>query len=117
MQLFDLSNLISKPTCFMKNCKPSLSDVILTNSKTLCVKTLNFATGISNCHNIISTVINNQIQKDEKQRIQYKSYKSIDVDALNNDIKEIKLIGNITDENLDINSVYDQLESDLKKCF
>lgn len=114
MELFNLSNLISKPTCFMKNSKPSLLDVILTNSKTQCIRTLNFATGISDCHNIISTVINNQIPINEKQRIQYRSYKSIDIDALNDEIKEIKLIGNITDENLDINSIYDQFESDLR---
>lgn len=117
MELFNLSNLISKPTCFMKNSKPSLLDVILTNSKTQCIRTLNFATGISDCHNIISTVINNQIPINEKQRIQYRSYKSIDIDALNDEIKEIKLIGNITDENLDINSIYDQFESDLRNVF
>ena len=40
-------NLIQKPTCFMKYCKPSLLDVLLTNSKSLCIKTSNFATGIS----------------------------------------------------------------------
>jgi hypothetical protein len=52
MELFDLCNLIKEPTCFMKNCKNSLLDVILTNSKSLCFKTLNFTTGISDqyCH-------------------------------------------------------------------
>jgi hypothetical protein len=36
MEPFDLCNLIKEPTCFMKNCKNSLLDVILTNSKSLC---------------------------------------------------------------------------------
>ena len=59
MELFDLQNLVKEATCFMKNCKESLLDVILTNNKKLCMKTLNFNTGISGCHNMVSTVINN----------------------------------------------------------
>ena len=31
VELFDLSSLIQNPPCFMKKCKPSLFDVILTN--------------------------------------------------------------------------------------
>jgi hypothetical protein len=58
MELFDLTNLVKQATCFMKNCKESLLDVILTNNKKLCMRTLHFATGISDCHNMISTIIN-----------------------------------------------------------
>ena len=93
MELFDISNLIQKPTCFMKNCKPSLLDVLLTNSKSLCIKTLNVATGISDCHNMISTVINNQIQKTEKQKNQYRSFRSVDTDALNMNMKTFRNTG------------------------
>ena len=38
---------------------PSLLDIILTNSKILCMRTLNFTTGDSDCHNMISIVITN----------------------------------------------------------
>ena len=69
MVLFDLCNLIKEPTCFMKICKNSLLDVILINSKSLCFKTLNFTTGISDCHNMISTVIYNITPANEKQKI------------------------------------------------
>ena len=69
MELFDLCNLIKEPTCFMKNCKNSLLDVILTNSKSLCFKTLNFTTGICDCHNMISTVINNMTQQMKNKRL------------------------------------------------
>lgn len=44
MELFDLTHLVKQATCFMKNCKESLLDVILTNNKKLCMQTLNFAT-------------------------------------------------------------------------
>ena len=33
MEVFSLENLSSKPTCFKKDCIPSLVDVILTNAK------------------------------------------------------------------------------------
>ena len=34
--IFDFSNLIKSATCYMKNCVPSLVDVILTNQPRLC---------------------------------------------------------------------------------
>ncbi len=74
IELFDLSNLVKEPTCFMKNCSPSLIDIILTNNRKLCIRTLNFSTGISDCHNMISTVINNSIPVQEKQKIKYRSF-------------------------------------------
>ncbi|CAG2192289.1 unnamed protein product [Mytilus edulis] len=55
--IFDLSNIVKKPTCYMKGYEPSLVDVILTNRTTLCFKTLNFNTGVSDCHHMISTFI------------------------------------------------------------
>ena len=68
MELFDLSNSVQNPTCFIKDYKSSLLDVILTTSKSLCMKTVYFGTGISDWHN----VINNQIPKNEKYKIQYR---------------------------------------------
>ena len=34
---FVLKNLITNAICFMKNCQPSLLDVILTNAKKSCI--------------------------------------------------------------------------------
>ena len=75
MELFDLTNLVKQATCFMKNCKESLLDVILTNNKKLCMQALNFATSISDCHNMISTIINNITPRNEKQKIKRRSFK------------------------------------------
>jgi hypothetical protein len=33
--IFDLTNIIKEPTCFKKDCNPSLVDVILTNKSRL----------------------------------------------------------------------------------
>ena len=59
--IFDLDQLVKDPTCFKKDCRPSLVDVILTNKKSSCFKTLNFPTGISDCHNFISTTVKGQL--------------------------------------------------------
>ena len=117
MELFDISNLIPKPTCFMKNCKPSLLDVLLTNSKSLCIKTLHFATGISGCHNMIRAVINNQIPKNEKQKIQYRSFRSVDTDALNMDMKTVRITGSDQDDNFNFHSVYENFETGIRDIF
>jgi hypothetical protein len=53
--IFDLTNIVKISTCFIKGCEPSLVDV--TNKNNLCFKTLNFNTGVSDCHHMISTVI------------------------------------------------------------
>ena len=39
--IFDLTNIIKDPTCFKKDCNPSLVDVILTNKTKSCFKSLN----------------------------------------------------------------------------
>ena len=118
MELCDLSNLIEKPTCFKKSCKPSLLDVILTNAKTNCIRPQNFATGVSDCHNMIGTLININIPKFEKQKIQYRSFRTLDVNALNNDLQNVKLLyhedGN---ENCSIDNMYDKFESDIVSIF
>ena len=50
--VFKLLQLVSKPTCLMKGCTPSLVDVILTNKEQLCFNIQNLSTGISDCHNL-----------------------------------------------------------------
>ena len=98
MELFDLSNLIEHPTCFKKDCKPSLLDVILTNAKTNCIRPQNFATGVSDCHNLIGTLINVNVPKFEKRKIQYRSFRTLDANALNNDLQKVDLLSCL-DEN------------------
>jgi hypothetical protein len=48
--VLDFSQLVLKPTCFMKNCIPSLVDVVLTNQKNQYFNIQNVPTGISDCH-------------------------------------------------------------------
>ena len=113
-----VSNFIEKPTCFKKNCKSSMLFVILTNAKTNCFRPQNFATGVSDCHIMIGTLININIPNFEKQKIQYRSFRTPDVHALNNDQQNVELL-NYEDgnENCSIDNVYDIFESDKVSIF
>ena len=107
MELFDLTNLVKEATCLMKNCIEPLLDVILTNNKKVCMKTLNFATGVSDCHNMIkfSTIINYITPRNEKQKIKYRSFTNLDVVALNEDLSKV---------NVPISNVNSQVDTDMK---
>ena len=87
--IFDLSNLIKSATCFMKNCVPSLVDVILTNQPRLCFGTLNFSCGISDWHNMIGVAIRGAATRVESQSTKYRSYKNFDQGSFNNDVGQI----------------------------
>ena len=89
MELFDLKNLITGATCFKKGCTPSQNDVILSNVSARCMKSLNFPTGISDCHNFISTVINSNIAKDEMSKFEYRSFRGFDHDEFLSDLQRI----------------------------
>ena len=108
IDLLDLVNLIKEPTCFMKNMQPSLVDVILTNRNKLCMKTLNFSTGVSDCHNFISTVVNNNVPKTEKQKVSYRSFRKLNVDDYVTYLKDIKIV-----ENDDLNAMYNNFENEI----
>ena len=76
--VLDFSQLVLKPTCFMKNCILSLVDVVLTNQKNKCFNIQNFP---------ISVTLKGDIQK--RKIITYRSYKNFDTDSFNCDLEKI----------------------------
>ena len=67
--VFDLSSLVKKATCFTKTAPPSLIDVILTNRPTLLCHVTNVACGIIDWHNLISVVIKGAAPPPAKRQI------------------------------------------------
>ena len=65
--IFDFKNIIKTATYFMKNCQPSLVDVILTNQSRLCFGALNFWWGISNWYNMIGVAVRGVSVREQKQ--------------------------------------------------
>ena len=85
--IFDLTNIVKNSTYFMKWCEPSLVDVIFTNKDNLCFKTLNFDTGVSDCHHMISTFIKSNTPNCVKSKTQYRSCKDFDVNKYISDLE------------------------------
>lgn len=63
----------------MKGHEPPLVDVILTYGTTLCLKSLNFKTGVSYRHHIISTLMKCHTPNYANCKKQLESFKSFGV--------------------------------------
>ena len=87
--IFDFKSIIKSATCFMKNCQPSLVDVILTNQPRLCFGALNFGCGISDWHNMIGVAVRGTAVRDQKQKTKYRSFKNFDPKEFNDDVGRI----------------------------
>ena len=114
MELFDYKNLIKGATCFKKDCVPTLNDVILTNVSNKCMKSLNFCTGISDCHNFISTVINSNIARDEMTKFEYRSFKDFNQDQFLFDLQGIDFSYAQAADG-DANAAYELFESQISQ--
>ena len=51
----------------------------------MCLKTTNSPTGVSDCHNIISTVVKGNLPAQKRREVTYRSYKTFDIDQSTND--------------------------------
>ena len=56
-EIYNLENLVNKPTCFKNPINPSCIDLILTNWKDSFQKTIILETGTSDHHNMIVTTL------------------------------------------------------------
>ena len=76
------------------------------------MSTLNFPTGVSDCHNLVATVINNTLPKIEKQKVEYRSFRNFDPVSFNNDLTNLHFADPFTspDFNVDINTLYNEFE-------
>ena len=113
--VLDFSQLVLKPTCFMKNCIPSLVDVVLTNQKNKCFNIQNFPTSISDCHNIISVTIKGDVPVQKRKIITYRSYKNFDTDSFNCDLEKISFpdIENLSTSS-EVHNVYNEYQNAFK---
>ncbi|KAK2186232.1 hypothetical protein NP493_209g00006 [Ridgeia piscesae] len=76
--IFDFTNLIKTPTCFMKDAPALILDVILTNRPSLLYNITNSTCGIRDWQNMISCVIKGAAPPPNKRNIKCRSYKHFD---------------------------------------
>ena len=100
---FSLDCIIKEPTCFTKRSDPSLIDVILTNSKTLLCKTVNFSCGLSDCHNMVATSLKESCSVTETKKVTFRSYKNFNEAELNEELSRVPFhVAHIFDDMDDI---------------
>ncbi|XP_014673473.1 PREDICTED: uncharacterized protein LOC106813766 [Priapulus caudatus] len=99
--VFDLANLIKTPTCFTKNCDPSLVDVILTNRYRSFKKSMSCDIGLSDCHHIIACVMKCKIKPRSQTQIRYRCFKNLD---------ESELVGDVGRAPLHVAHVFDDID-------
>ena len=71
---FDLENLVKSPTCFQGE-NPSSIDVMLTNKNRSFINTKVVATGLSDCHGMITTMLRTHVKNIKPTIIKYRSFK------------------------------------------
>ena len=87
-ETYNLTNLITDPTCFKSINNPSCIDVMLTNRSTCFENSTVVETGLSDCHKMTITVMKKYFKKREPVTITYRDYKNFDGDKFRSDLKE-----------------------------
>ena len=90
--VFDLTNMVKKPTCHTNIGKPSLVDVILTNKPSACGKICNFPCGISDVHNCISVQLDISVKSSDTRWRNCRSFKNYNHEDFISDLQEIVII-------------------------
>ena len=83
----NLENIVKEPTCHTKGAKPSLIDVILTNSKQYLQNTINFNCSLSDVHNFIGIQMKGNIPPMTAPHKSYRSFKNFNQEAFLLDLK------------------------------
>ena len=83
LNLFNLKNLISSPTCF-QSTNPTCIDLILTGQEDLFNNFNSCEVGISDHHHhhhLVSTMLNKKISKGNTKTLFYREYKNFEETA------------------------------------
>ena len=73
-EIYDLENLIKKPTCYKNPSNPSSIDVMLTNKKGSFQNSMTIETGLSDFHKMTVTVLKSYCKKQDPFTINYRNY-------------------------------------------
>ena len=86
--MYGLSNLIRKPTCYKNPIKPSCIDLILTNKEKSFQNSNVYETGLSDFHKLTVTVLKMSYQKLKPIIISYRDYKNYNNQDFRDDLLE-----------------------------
>ena len=78
--LYSLTSLINRPTCWKNPSKPTCIDLILTNRPTFFQNTNVIETGLSDFHKMVVSIIKTSFRKLKPKIINYRKYKNFSND-------------------------------------
>ena len=84
---YNAKNLVKEKTCFKSIENPSCIDLFLTNSYQNFQNTTTVATGLSDFHKMVITVLKNTFPKAKPKVIQYRDYKSFNLQNFREELK------------------------------
>ena len=85
-EIYDLENLIKKPTCYKSSKNPSSIDVMLTNKKGDFKNSVTIETGLSDWHKMTVTVLKTYCKKQDPIVINYRDYSKFREDIFREDL-------------------------------
>ena len=83
----DSKNLVQQKTCFKSINNPSCIDLFVTNSPRSFQNTITFASGLSDFHKIILTILKSTFPKVRPKQIVYRKFKNFDLNNFKNEIR------------------------------
>ena len=84
----NMKNLVKEKTCYKNIENPSCIDLFLTNSSPSFENTLTLATGLSDFHKMVVTVMKTTFPKAQPKIIYYRDYKNFDLYNFRTDLRE-----------------------------
>ena len=84
---FLYKNLVQEKTCLKNLDNPSCIDPFITNSSSRFQNTTTLATGLSDIHKMILTVLKSTFPKVKSEEIIYRNFKNFDLNNFKNDTR------------------------------
>ena len=84
---FHAKNLVKEPTCYKNPLNPSCLDLYITNSYRSFQGTTTVATGLSDCHKMVVTVLKTTFPKSAPRIVTYRDYSSYSVEEFGKDLE------------------------------
>ena len=88
LQDYDAKNIVKENTCFKNIENPSCIDLFITNSVNSFQHTKVIASGLSDCHKMVLTVLKTSIQKSQPREIMYRDYSKFNEEIFRENLKE-----------------------------
>ena len=87
--LYSLTSLINKPTCWKNHSKSTCIDLILTNRPKFFQNTNVIETGLSDFHRMVVTIMKTAFRKLKPKIINYRKYKNFSNDIFRDTLLEV----------------------------